>query len=374
VEYRVFSTFSDSISLRKLGFDLYFQQAFSALNTQSSGDCGWQPARVIGEHRGGYTVSTGTQDRVARVSGRLRHESVSRVDLPAVGDWVAVSIDASAGDGPLIIQAVLPRRSAFVRGVAGGTTDPQIVGANIDVAVIVCALGQDLNARRIERYLAAVRASGARAVLALSKADIYPTPEVELERIRQAAGATPTHLISSLTGLGVGEIEALIGDDETVVLIGTSGAGKSSLANRLAGRELRATGGLGTDGRGQHTTTARELLVLDRYLVLDTPGMRELRLWEEAPETSSLDDTFAEIVDLAASCRFRDCAHDGEAGCAIAAALETGSLSVDRFESWQKLQRELAALERRKDARLAIDQKRQMKVRARANRVRDRGR
>lgn len=323
-------------------------------------------ARVTAEHRGGFTVVTETGDLLAEVAGRMRHEAASRDQLPAVGDWVAVR----PYPGGATIQALLPRKSAFVRNLAGSTTEPQVVAANVDLAIIVCAFGQDMSPRRVERYLAAVRSSGARAILALSKADSLESPEKELGPIREVAGNVPVHLISSVTGLGIADIDAAIGDDETVVLVGSSGAGKSSLINRLANNELRKTGPLGADGRGKHTTTSRELVLLDRYLVLDTPGMRELRLWDE--DIPALDDTFAEVAELAVGCYYRNCTHKGERACAIIAAVESGTLAAERFEGWQRLTEEAAALEVRKEARLALEETRKSNAVSRATRLRDR--
>ncbi len=354
-------------SLDQLGFSESFRDAFSALDRP-----GALVARVAAEHRGAYVVLTEHGERVAEASGRLRHEAVSRVDLPAVGDWVSLVLgdDLRQPSSPGIVHEVLPRRSAFVRAVAGGVTEPQVVAANVDVVVVVCA-ANDANARRLDRYLALVRACGAEPVLALTKIDLHPLDSAMLAEIERNAAAA-VHPVSSLTGEGVAEISAYFSGQRTLALVGSSGAGKSTLVNRLLGVDKQSTGGLGVDGRGAHTTTHRELIVVPSGgLVIDTPGMRELRLWDA---DNGLDEAFADLAELAARCRFTDCAHEGEPGCAVRAALDDGTLPIERWRSWDKLQRENAAFAERKDARVAAEARRQRKVFARAARVRDRSR
>lgn len=324
------------------------------------------PARVVSEQRGEFSVLGDDGERTAELSGRLRHEARSRAELPAVGDWVAVR---PRDDHGATIVAVLPRQSAFVRAVAGGTTDPQLLAANIDVAWIVCACGADLNPRRLERYLTAVHTSGARAVIALTKTDVCAPDPAVLDAVMAAAGRTAVHRVSSVTGDGIEALVATVHDHETVALFGSSGAGKSTLVNRIAGATVRATGPMGADGRGQHTTTGRQLVSVGRVLVLDTPGLRELRLWDAG---DGLDDAFGDIAALAERCRFRDCAHDEEPGCAVREGIATGALSPSRLQGWIKLQREVAAFDGRKDVRARLDAKRRMKTFARAARVRDR--
>jgi ribosome biogenesis GTPase len=363
-----------------LGFSSDLQQHFLPYQAR-----GLLAGRVAAEHRAGHVLLTESGEVFAEVSGRLHHATTSRAELPAVGDWVAFLPEKTRGAGSgmnihsgsthrgdlAVIHAVLPRRTAFVRAAAGGTTEPQVVAANVDVVVIVCALGQDLNLRRIERYLAVTRASGAEAVVALTKADLHPSVGV-LDEVRSVTGACPVHVVSSVTGAGLDGIRALVADGRTLALVGSSGVGKSTLLNRLASADAQSTAPLGADGRGRHTTTHRELFVLpDGGLVLDTPGMRELRLWNAE---DALDETFADVAALAAECRFGDCAHDAEPGCAVVAALDRGSLSAARWASYDKLQREQHALARRQDARLAAEDRRRIKVFSRAARVRDRNR
>lgn len=352
-------------TLEQLGFSASFRHAFDALERTDL-----IVARVAAEHRGGYVVFTERGERLAEASGRLRHEARSRVELPAVGDWVSLQLAPSGrvgDDARGIVHHVLKRRSAFVRAVAGGVTEPQVVAANVDVVVVVCA-ADDANVRRLDRYLALVRASGAEPVIALTKVDLWPPDARDLAALERTSGAS-VHAISGLTGQGIDALTARFAGHRTLALVGSSGAGKSTLVNRLLGEARQSTGGLGVDGRGAHTTTHRELLVVPGGgLVVDTPGMRELRLWDAE---DGLDEAFADVGELAARCRFGDCAHEGEPGCAVRAALDDGTLPFERWRSWDKLQRENAAFAERKDARLAAEARRQRKVFARAARVRD---
>ena len=362
--------------LVSLGYCDHFASQFS-----SHAALGLLPARVAAEHRGAYVLLTPEGEVSAHLAGRFRHTAASRRQWPAVGDWVAFR---AAGGGPEsgmnihsalthhVIHAVLPRRTAFLRAVAGGLSEPQVVAANVDVILIVCALGPDLNLRRIERYLAAARASGAEPGIALTKADLFDDGAVAAAEVRAIAGSAPVVLVSSVTGLGRDEVCALTAGSRTMAIVGSSGVGKSTLINRLADEAAQLTASLGADGRGRHTTTHRELFALPGGgMVLDTPGMRELRLWDA---DDGVAETFDDVTALAARCRFGDCAHESEPGCAVLAALEDGTLSPSRWGSWVKLQRELHALARRTDARLAAEDKRQIKVFSRAARVRDRGR
>lgn len=347
-------------SLAQLGLSASHRLAFATLARPSA-----VLGRVVAEHRGAHLVSTELGDRLAEPTGRLRHHAASRLDLPAVGDWVALE---ATSDGRALVHAVLPRTSAFVRGVAGGVTEPQVVAANVDVVVVVCA-ADDVNPRRLDRTLALVRASGAEPVIAITKTDLHPLDEAR-RRALEGTTAVAVHAASGVTGEGLAALAAYFVGHRTLALVGASGAGKSTLVNRLLGSERQATRALGVDGRGVHTTTHRELLVVPTGgLVIDTPGMRELRLWAAA---DGLDETFADVADLATRCRFADCAHEGEPGCAVRAALDDGSLSFERFASWDKLQREEAAFAARKDARAASDARRLHRIRSRAIRAHER--
>jgi ribosome biogenesis GTPase / thiamine phosphate phosphatase len=305
------------------------------------------PARVAAQHRGAYVIYAAAGERPAELAGRLRHAAASPADLPAVGDWVAVA------DGPhasaATIHALLERETVFLRKAAGEESVEQVVAANVDVVFLVSAFGDDLNVRRVERYLAAGWESGAQPVVVLNKSDLSADLEAEVAEVEAVAFGVPVHVVNGLDGTGVEELRSHLAGNRTVALLGSSGVGKSTLLNRLLGWERQETQGLRGDGKGRHTTTHRELVPLEGGgLVLDTPGMRELGLWDSA---AGVDETFADVVELAEQCRFADCAHETEPGCAVRAALEEGSLTEERFESYRKLQRELLRLELKTDAR-----------------------
>ena len=310
---------------------------------------GLEPGRVAVQHRGGYLVLTRDGERAAEASGRLHHQAALG-GLPVTGDWVAVR---PAGDVAMI-EAVLPRRTAFVRKAAGDATVEQVIAANLDVAFLVAAL-PDVNLRRLERFLTAAWESGAQPVVVLTKSDLAPEPSGDVAAVAAVAPGVPIHVLSSATGEGVDEVRAHLLPNRTAALLGISGVGKSSLVNRLLGEERQAVAEVRGDGKGRHTTTQRELLqVPGGGLVLDTPGMREFALWEAE---AGLDETFDDVTELAASCRFRDCRHETEPGCAVLAAVADGRLPPERLESYRKLERELAHLERKRDPRLQAEQR-----------------
>jgi ribosome biogenesis GTPase len=308
---------------------------------------GLEPARVAVEHRGAYRLYTSRGEQPAELSGRFRHAAGSRGELPAVGDWVAVD-----GAETARVQAVLPRRTKFSRLAANdhGQTIEQVVAANVDVIFLTAGLDGDLNLRRLERYLTLGWESGAEPVVVLTKSDLCDDVDAALLEVESIAVGVPAHAVSNVTGEGIDGLAPYFGEYRTVAALGSSGVGKSSLVNRLAGEEVMATGDLRADGRGRHTTTNRQLLVLSSGgLYLDTPGMRELRLWEsEEGLTAAFDD----VAAVAADCRFSDCAHETEPGCAVRAAIAEGTLDSERLTSWRKLQNELRHLARKQDARL----------------------
>jgi ribosome biogenesis GTPase len=256
-----------------------------------------------------------------------------------------------------VIEAVLPRRTSFTRKEALQRTVAQVVAANIDTVFVVTAFGFDLNPRRLERYLTSAWDSGSAPVIVVNKSDTADDPAFELLEIEPVTMGVPVHAVSAASGEGLDELDAYLQHGQTVVLLGSSGVGKSTLVNRFAGREVLATAHTSDGGRGRHTTSHRELVPLPSGAVLlDTPGMRELQLWADE---EVLDTTFSEISALAAECKFSDCAHATEPGCAIRAALNDGRLSKERWTSYCKLQRELRALAIRKDARLRSEQRKQ---------------
>jgi ribosome biogenesis GTPase len=321
---------------------------------------GEEAGRVAVEHRGGYLVYAEAGEVLAEVSGRLGHEARrgEGPGLPAVGDWVAIR--RHPGENRATIRAVLPRRSVFARKVAGRETAAQVIAANVDVVFLVAALDGDRNDRRLERYLTLAWASGASPVIVLNKADLCPDPTTAAEPIEAAAPGVAVHVVSALSGLGLEGLEAYFRDGATVALLGSSGVGKSTLSNRLVGRDAQATQAVRDDGKGRHTTTRRELIARPGGgLVVDTPGLRELQLWEGA---EGVPTAFAEVEDLAARCRFSDCAHEGEPGCAVRAAVADGSLPAERLASYRKLRGEVRHLEARQDKRLLAEQNRRNKV------------
>lgn len=319
---------------------------------------GLVPGRVVAEYRSELRVRTADGERKARSAGSLRHRAAGRGELPAVGDWVLV--EGGDGDGMAVIREVLPRRSRFSRKEAGERTEEQVVAANIDRVWIAVALDQPLSLRRIERFLAVAWESGAQPELILTKADLAEDPAGAVRAVEGVAFGVPVRLTSGLTGEGMAALEGSLAPGLTVALLGPSGVGKSTLINRLAGSEILRVGEVwGSDRRGRHTTTHRQLVRLPcGALVVDTPGMRELQLWEGE---EGIRDTFGDIEELAAGCRFADCSHQGEPGCAVEAAVAAGELAAGRLASWHKLQREAAYQARRHDARARSAEERRIK-------------
>lgn len=342
-------------TLDALGWDDRFEEAFSTY-----GDDGLAPARVTAEHRGGYVVRGEAGELRAVARGRVRDRALLAGGLPAVGDWVAVRPQPA---GRAVIEAVLHRRTSVVRKTAGLEADEQVLVANVDTLFLVSDLDRDLNPRRLERYLALAYESGAEPVVVLTKLDLCADPGLVVEAESVAIGV-PVLVVSNVTGEGLDELEPFLRPGRTVALIGSSGVGKSTLINRLASDELFATADVRRDGRGRHTTRHRELVALPGgALLVDTPGLRELQLWE-----GNLDEAFGDVVALAAGCRFSDCAHMSEPGCAVRAAIETGELDPDRLASYRKLERELDAVQARRSRRLWAERKRRWRQRARESR------
>lgn len=325
--------------------DLGFGPAIAEAAQQYQAD-GLAVGRVVIEHRGAYVVH-GNGEVWAEMSGRMRHAVESAIDRPAVGDWVVYEHDPAAERQQ--IQAVLPRRSAFVRRSAGESGGEQVVAANVDVLFLVSSLNRDLNPARIERYLTLAWESGADPVVVLTKADLCEDVETAVAEVERVTAGVPVHVTSAVTGEGYDRLRALLGDHRTGAAVGSSGVGKSTLINTLCGDERLETREIRDDGKGRHTTTHRELIVLPAGgCIIDTPGMRELQLWDAA---EGIERAFEDVEVLLGSCRFNDCLHDTEPGCAIREAITAGTLPAERFESYQKLERELHFLAIREDKR-----------------------
>ncbi len=311
------------------------------------------PGRIAVEHRDLYLAYTASGDLWCQVAGRLRHRASDRADLPAVGDWVALRARRGGLGGlpqqkrdSATVDAILPRRTAFIRKDAGFRTEGQVLAANIDLAWIVTSLTRELSARRVERYLAVAWESGAQPVVVLTKADLGEANPVIVAEVERAAVGADLVVTSSITGEGTDVLRMQLTGDKTAALLGSSGVGKSTLINALVGEELLETRATRDDAVGRHTTTHRELVsVPTGGLLIDTPGLRELFAWEDEVGT---DTVFGDIDSIAGRCRFQDCAHGAEPGCAIRAALESGELDPARLRQYEKMQRELAYVDSRK--------------------------
>jgi ribosome biogenesis GTPase len=348
---------SPTITLTDWGWDEAHATAFTA-----GANDGREPGRVLVEDRGSYLVATGSGDARATVSGRFRYDAEleGQIGFPVVGDWVALEVTGDRDHR--LIQGLIPRRTAVIRRAPIDRSTPeQILAANVDLLLLVTSLNSELNPRRLERYLALAWSSGAQPVVVLNKADLADDVDAAVANVAPIAGGAPVHAVSATTGIGLAELAARFGDGRTAALIGSSGVGKSTLLNALAGVEVEGTGAIReNDDRGRHTTTRRHLVhVPGRGLILDTPGMRELSL---ADDDGGLDVAFSDIDELATACRFTDCQHDREPGCAVRGAIAEGSLDPARLASRRKLDRELARAGRQGDPRARAERKRQYRM------------
>jgi ribosome biogenesis GTPase len=351
--------------LEALGYDSHFKAAFDALS-----DASQLPARVTALHRGGhYRLLSADGPLEATLSGRLRHLA-GAAELPVVGDWVALRVDAS---GSATIGECLPRRGLLVRKQAGASSEPQPLAANLDLVAVVSSLNNDFEPRRIERALALIWEAGSQPLIILTKLDQCPDWSAQRAELEPVALGVPVHAVSAQSGAGLSELEPYLEPGRTLALIGSSGVGKSTLINRWLGQERMATSEIRAgDDRGKHTTSHRELFVMESgALLIDTPGMRELALWDAE---EGLQSAFDDVEAFAAECRFGDCRHAGEPVCGIEAALGSGQLDGARYRNYLKLRRELAHELRRHDEKLSQEHRREQRAvfRQRARAVRSR--
>ena len=341
--------------LRRLGWDEGFSHAFEAWANKPD----VQPGRVFIEYNYIFRVYIEAGELEVVLSGRLKHQATSRGDLPAVGDWVVVRRRPDDPRGSIV--AVLPRRSKFSRRMAGNVTDEQVVAANVNVVFVVTSLDADFSVRRIERYLLLARESGAAPVVLLTKPDLAKDIAASVAEVAAVAGDTPIHVLSPRFNEGMDQVAHYLTPGRTGALLGSSGVGKTTIINRLVGDEMRKTREVReSDAKGRHTTTHRELVVLPNGgLLIDTPGMREIQLWDA---DTGVQQTFDDIQQLAPGCHFTDCRHRDEPRCAVTAAVEAGQLPAERLQSYLKLQDELAFLSRQQDERAQIEEKRRSKT------------
>ena len=317
------------INIRRYGFSEEFSNEIPKDNPL-------EPARVLSQEKGFYRVVTDKGEKLAELSGKFRFQTALSSEYPAVGDFVLVNWNES-GDSA-IIESLLPRKSAFIRKAAGEPQQEQVVAANIDTVFLCMALNNDFNLRRLERYISIAWDSDAMPVVVLTKSDLCDDLENRLSGVSSIAFGIDILVTTSTEENGYRELLPFISEEKTIAFIGSSGVGKSTLINRLLGKEHLKTNGLRNDDKGRHTTTRRELFPLPSGgMVIDTPGMREFGMWDN---DTGIEKTFADIEKLAAQCKFRNCTHTNEPGCAIQKALTTGELQTDRWQSYQKLKAE----------------------------------
>jgi ribosome biogenesis GTPase len=327
-------------ALEALGWDAAREGEFRPFAAK-----GLVPGRISLEHNHIYRVLTADDEVLAEAAGRIRHRASERREMPAVGDWVALELETAGGRAR--ISSILERRTWFSRKAAGRDTHEQVIAANVDVALLVFGLDKPVNPRAIERYLTVASRSRARSVVLLNKADMADDVADAVREAEAVSGLTPVHAVSARQPGGLEPLSAYLAAGRTIVFLGPSGVGKSTLVNGLLGEERLPTGAVRDwDQRGRHTSVHRQLVVRPAGgLIVDTPGMRELQPWDSEEE---LAEAFAEIEALAADCRFRDCGHDQEPGCAVKRAVDAGVLAAERYESYLKLRHEQAALDQQR--------------------------
>lgn len=354
------------MDLVQLGWDSFFEKGYKEfIENNAKENNNYKIARIFGEARGFYKIYTEDGDYLAEVSGKMRFQSDERQDYPAIGDWVIASIRGKQENA--IIHGILPRKSKFSRKEAGLKTNEQILTANVDTVFLVNALNNNFNVRRIERYLILAWESGAVPVIVLSKADLCEDIDQKVNEVELSAAGVPCYAVSTVTGQGIDELKKYFGEGKTVSLLGSSGVGKSTLINYLMEKEVQKTNSTReSDDRGRHTSTSREMFFIpEGGLIVDTPGMRELQLWNG---DEGISETFTDIEELSKQCRFRDCTHENEPGCAVREAIEQGIISAERLANYRKLQKELRHIHKRQDAMARIAEKKQHKSKSKYDR------
>jgi ribosome biogenesis GTPase len=340
-----------SAALSRLGWNDFFQAQLGPELSQ------YTVARVVEEQRRRYRLA-GDLDGWAEVSGRFRHEARTAADFPAVGDWVCTT--PSRDSNLAVIHRRLERRGAVSRKAAGRAADEQVIAANVDTIFLVTAPTGDINARRIERYLAIAWEAGATPVVVLNKTDLCEDPAAAVEAMRSQLPLVEIVAVSALNGVQFDQLAPFLKPGTTVAMLGSSGVGKSTLINRLLGRDVQKVAAISAvDAKGRHTTTSRQLIELENgAMLIDTPGMRELQPWTDDPETVG---GFDDVISLAQACRFSDCLHQAEPGCAVAAAIAAGTLTAARLDHYRQLVKEAAFEERKRDKAAAAEEKRKWK-------------
>ena len=343
-----------SLNLKKLGWDSFFEEHFMPYAQK-----GLHPGRVLSGHKTGYMLYTEFGEFYTGISGKMRYEASGRSDFPVVGDWVAIK--PRPEEKFAIIHGTLPRKSSFSRKAAGRETEEQLLAANIDTVFWVSSLNRMFNPRRIERFLMLAYESSAVPAIILNKADLCATVEKTVDEVMSVAEGVPVHVTSALKGLGLEALTPYIQNGNTVVFLGVSGVGKSTLLNKLAGTDIQKVDEIREhDDRGRHTTAVRSLFILPQGgCVIDSPGIRELQLWN-VPER--IYDAFEDIEKIARNCRFKNCNHDSEPFCAVKKAVEDGIIPSKRFANFKKMKKEVDYLETKRNMKTKIDEKRNMKL------------